>query len=80
MKEPKKVVVDTEWGKIRRRTVLELGAEYLVEPLNVLAKKNRGRRGTLVGFTPARDGRVKLRFSDTGRVGKVEASDLVRLN
>jgi hypothetical protein len=70
-------VVEAFVGKASRRVVLEVGRRYRVEPTNPTAKRNRGAEGTLVGFTDVKDGRVGIKFDDTGRVRLVSPSDLV---
>ncbi|GEN33794.1 MULTISPECIES: hypothetical protein [Aneurinibacillus] len=59
---------------------IELGKEYVVQPVNVLKKKHRDRRCIVIGFIQddtgvPRDARVK--FLDTNRTGRVSIRDLV---
>ncbi len=70
-------VVETVVCKTRRRLVLEVGRRYRVEPSNPAATRNRGAEGTLVGFAGLKDGRVGVKFDDTGRVRLVNPTDLV---
>lgn len=70
--------VETSAGPRYRAVDVYLGSEYLVEPMNPAARRNRGRTGRVVGLPELHDDRrVQFRFTDTGRVGLVEAGDLV---
>lgn len=69
--------VDVTVGRKSRSVVLEVGKDYIVQPLNVAATYNRDRRCTVVGFTDVKDGRVRVRFADTKRVGLIDPSHLV---
>ena len=71
--------VEARAGARTRSVDLYVGREYVVEPMNPAARKNRGRTGRIVALGSDRNGRVPLRFTDTGRVGLVEPSDLLPL-
>lgn len=69
--------VEARAGAKTRSVDLYVGGEYVVEPMNAAARKNRGRTGHIVALSSDRNGRVQFRFTDTGRVGLVEPSDLL---
>lgn len=69
--------VDAGAGTQTRSVDLYLDREYVVEPMNPAARKNRGRTGQIVALGTDGYGRVQFRFSDSGRVGLVNASDLL---
>jgi hypothetical protein len=69
--------VEARAGAKTRTVDLYVGKEYVVEPMNPAARKNRGRTGHIVALASDRNGRVRFRFTDTGRVGLVEPSDLL---
>jgi len=61
---------------------LDVGKEYVVQPANPRATKNRNRKCVILDFVPASDARphdivAKVRYLDNNRVGRVEPSDLV---
>jgi hypothetical protein len=66
-------------GAKSRSVDLYVGGEYVIDPMNPAARKNRGRTGQVIAVGDDRYGRVQFRFSDTGRVGLVDASDLLPL-
>lgn len=74
---PASVHVETRAGSRHRSVDVHVGGDYVVEPMNPAARRNRGRTGRVVGIGDARDGHVQLRFADTGRIGLVPASELV---
>jgi hypothetical protein len=69
--------VEARAGAKTRSVDLYVGREYIVEPMNPAARKNRGRTGHIAALGSDRNGRVQFRFTDTGRVGLVEPSDLL---
>jgi hypothetical protein len=69
--------VEARAGAKTRSVDLCVGREYVVEPMNPAARKNRGRTGHVVALGSDRNGRVQFRFSDSGRVGLVEPSNLL---
>lgn len=71
--------VEATAGAIHRSLDIFVGAEYVVDPLNPAAQRNRGRAGRVVAIHNVENGRVKFRFHDSGRVGLVEAHDLLPL-
>jgi hypothetical protein len=71
--------VQANFGKERRKVTIELGREYVVQPLNPVAKRNLGRHVIVEGFTAENGGRVRVRFADTGRAGYEAPSNLVPL-
>jgi hypothetical protein len=71
--------VEAHAGPHSRTVDVYVGGEYVIEPMNPAARKNRGRTGKVVALSKDRYGRVQFRFSDTGRVALVEAHDLLPL-
>jgi hypothetical protein len=71
--------VEAHAGPYSRTVDVYVGSEYVVEPMNPAARKNRGRTGQVVALSNDRYGRVQFRFSDTGRVALLEAHDLLPL-
>jgi hypothetical protein len=69
--------IEARAGAKTRSVDLYVGREYVVEPMNPAARKNRGRTGHVVALGSDRNGRVQFRFSDSGRVGLVDPSDLL---
>ena len=66
-------------GGKRREVILEVGREYIVDPINPRAKRNRGRRCELLGFVESKDGKrtkAKVTYLDNRRVGRVELHNL----
>ena len=72
--------VETVFGRERREVTIERGRRYVVRPMNPIAKRNRDRQVTVEDFTDAPDGRVRVRFVDTGRAGYEAPSNLVPLD
>ncbi|HEX6372269.1 MAG TPA: hypothetical protein VF006_25345 [Longimicrobium sp.] len=66
-------------GAMSRSLDVYVGGEYILDPMNPAARKNRGRTGQVLAFENVKDGRVQFRFSDTGRVALVDPGDLVPL-
>jgi hypothetical protein len=59
---------------------IELGKEYMIQPLNSLKKKHRGRRCIVIGFIQNEAGvpiDARVKFMDTNRTGRVSVRDLV---
>ena len=52
----------------------------MVRPMNPAARRNRDRRVVVEGVTGEKDGRVRVRFTDTGRTGYEEPSNLLPLD
>lgn len=69
--------VNSAYCSKRREVVLELGREYIVEPLNPLKRKHRGRLCFVDKLEADRDGNIWVRFVDKESRGKVYLSDLV---
>lgn len=69
--------IQANFGKERRNVTIEQGREYVVQPLNPVAKRNLGRHVIVEGFTAEKGGRVRVRFADTGRAGYEAPSNLV---
>ena len=74
---PAAMHVEARAGSTHRAVDVYVGSEYVVEPMNPAARRNRGRTGRVIGIGDADDGRVQFRFTDSGRIGRVEARDLV---
>jgi hypothetical protein len=74
---PGMMQVHARAGACQRSVDVCIGSEYVVEPLNPAARKNRGRRGRVVAFEDVKDGRVRFRFFETGRVGLIDPADLL---
>ncbi|AMA73214.1 MULTISPECIES: hypothetical protein [Aneurinibacillus] len=58
---------------------IELGKEYVVQPLNALKKKHRGRHCIVIGFIQDETGMpvdARVKFLDTNRTGRVSIRDL----
>lgn len=71
--------VEARAGARSRSVEVYVGREYIVDPMNPAARKDRGRTGQVLAFGDVKDGRVQFRFSDTGRVAFVDPSDLLPL-
>ena len=71
--------VEARAGAKTRSVDVYVGREYVVEPMNPAARKNRGRTGQVMDFGDVKDPRVQFRFNDTGRVALVDPSDLLPL-
>lgn len=71
--------MDAYFGKLHRLVEIRIGGEYVVEPMNPAARRNRGRTGSVVAFGAVKDDRVQFRFHDTGRIALIEPSDLLPL-
>jgi hypothetical protein len=71
--------VEARAGRRSRSVDVYVGGDYVVEPMNPAARKNRGRTGQVLGFEDVNDGRARFRFHDTGRVALVEPADLLPL-
>ena len=69
--------VEARAGRRSRSVDVYVGRDYVVDPLNPAARRNRGRTGQVLGFEGAKDGRARFRFHDTGRVAFVQPSDLL---
>jgi hypothetical protein len=69
--------VEARAGSKHRAVDVYVGSEYVVEPMNPAARRNRGRTGRVISIGDPHDGRVQFRFTDTGRIGLVQASELV---
>lgn len=69
--------VEATAGSRRRSLQISVGADYVIDPLNPAARRNRGRAGRVVAIEDVETGRVKFQFRDSGRVGLVDARDLV---
>lgn len=71
-----------DWKEtVIRRTIIKIGSQYRVYPINKLKKKHRGRTGILVDvndrFMPTSG---SFKFDDTGRFGTVDLADLEALD
>jgi hypothetical protein len=71
--------VNARAGAKSRTVDVYVGGEYVLDPMNPAARKNRGRTGQVLAFEGVKDGRVQFRFRDTGRVALVNPSDLLPL-
>lgn len=71
--------VEARAGARSRSVDVYVGGEYILDPMNPAARKNRGRTGQVLAFGDVKDPRVQFRFSDTGRVALVDPSDLLPL-
>jgi hypothetical protein len=78
-REGESLHVEAHAGPYSRTVDVYVGGEYVIEPMNPAARKNRGRTGAVVALSNDRYGRVQFRFSDTGRVALVDAHDLLPL-
>lgn len=77
----KKILVRTG-VKEPREVEIEVGKEYVIQPLNPQKTKNRGRRCLVLDFVPVPesypdDTVAKVRYLDNNRVGKAKLSDLI---
>ena len=77
-----KITVMTCYGSKERKTILTVGKEYVVQPLNPLKKKHRNRRCIILDFVPVSDSHprdivAKVRFLDNDHIGRTELDDLV---
>lgn len=71
--------VEATAGSLRRSLNVFVGADYVIDPLNPAARRNRGRVGRVIAIHNEETGRVKFQFHDSGRVGLVDAHDLLPL-
>lgn len=76
------IKVHTICGRTSRETTLDIGGEYIIQPLNPQKKKHRDRRCVILDFIPVsefhpKDTVAKIRFMDNNRIGRAELSDLV---
>lgn len=71
--------VEARAGAKSRTVDVYVGGEYVIEPMNPAAKKNRGRTGQVMEFGDVKDSRVQFRLNDTGRVALVDPTDLLPL-
>jgi hypothetical protein len=71
--------VEATAGSLHRSLDVFVGADYVIEPLNPAARRNRGRVGRVIAIHDKEAGRVKFHFHDSGRVGLVDAHDLLPL-
>lgn len=63
-----------------RKTLIKIGAKYVVQPLNSNKLKNRDREVGVIKFIGTNDGiMVQVKFLDTGRVGRIQPEELVKL-
>jgi hypothetical protein len=58
-----------------------VGKEYIVDPLNPQAKRNRGRRCVILAFVPWSDTGdwtevAKVRYLDNNRIGRQHLNNL----
>ena len=75
------ITVAASFGrKYQRKVTLRVGHEYIVEPLNPIKRRHRGRRCRLLEFVLSeRDYKTtiaRVKFLDTQRVGLVDVDDL----
>jgi hypothetical protein len=68
----------------RRKSTIKVGKDYVIQPVNILKKKHRNRRCTVLGFVPVSDSHprdivAKVRFRDNNRTGRAELEDLVSI-
>ena len=79
--ETEKVVECMFGRKYHRKTTLRVGHDYIIEPINPIKQRHRGRRCRLLEFVLSeRDYKTtiaKVQFLDTKRVGLVDLDDLV---
>lgn len=73
--------VASAYGKARRRVILEVGKEYIIQPLNPRSTKNRDRKCILLGFVAVSEYepdyiKAKIRYLDNNKVGRAEITDL----
>jgi hypothetical protein len=66
----------------RREVEVEVGKEYVVQPMNPQKTKNRGRKCVILDFVPLSESHpndmvAKVRYLDNNRVGRAELSDLL---
>lgn len=78
-----KIFISSTYGYQKRETVLEIGKEYVVQPLNRLKKKHRDRHCVILDFVPVSDFRpmdlvAKVRFLDNNRIGRTDLGDLAK--
>ena len=76
------MVVEYIFGrKHHRKVTLRVGHDYIIEPINPIKQRHRGRRCRLLEFVLSeRDHKTtiaKVKFLDTQRAGLVDLDDLV---
>lgn len=71
--------VEATAGSVHRSVDVYVGADYVIDPMNPAARRNRGRVGRVIAIHNAEAGRLKFQFRDSGRVGLVDAHDLLPL-
>jgi hypothetical protein len=64
-------------GVQEAEVILRPGDTYLVEPENPQNLHHRGRLCIFLGIDSGDTGKLRVRFEDTGRQGRVEMDDLV---
>lgn len=65
---------------VTRSVTIELGCKYVVDPINLLKKKHRGRTCMVIGFITDEHGTpsdVRVKFLDTSRTGRISMRDIV---
>ncbi|NGM81313.1 hypothetical protein G5B47_02675 [Paenibacillus sp. 7124] len=74
-------VIITKNDETISKKIIRIGNRYRVEPYNKLKLKHRGRTGTLMGYSEDNWGMLfaRLKFDDTGKVGKVDIDEIVEI-
>lgn len=77
-----KIQVSSSFGREQREVTLEVGKEYIVQPMNPRSTRNRDRKCVILGFVPVskahpHDTVAKVRYLDNNKIGRAELSDLV---
>jgi hypothetical protein len=83
--EPASMNISVTAGRKRRETVIHVGSEYRVDPLNPAKLRNRARICRVLDFVPVSESHsqsivAKVRYLDNNRVGRAELSDLVPID
>lgn len=73
------LILTTGFDDVERKVEVIRGNKYICEPLNPLRKKNRGRICKVVDHDDWSPVDAYVIWEDTGRMGKVDLSDLVAI-
>jgi len=69
-------------GQDQKDIKIEIGKEYIIQPLNPRKLKNRGRHCLVLDFVPLSETHIdyivaKVRYTDNNHIGKAELSELI---
>lgn len=67
----------------KRSVTIELGRNYMIDPINPLKKKHRGRTCMVIGFMSDSQGTpidARVKFLDTSRTGRISIRDIIPMD